>query len=83
MITLGAEVAGALRGVDSASAQVRLLQPVVAEVKIGTATVPTVHCAHPGILMRSQPRNPWPDAHRNQFIPAIRAFLSSAEANPV
>jgi uracil-DNA glycosylase len=80
MITLGAEVAGAVRGVDSKAAQTRLLEPVVRDVTIGATTVPAIHCAHPGILMRPQPRNPWPDVHRSDFVPAIRAFLDSKDA---
>jgi uracil-DNA glycosylase len=80
VITLGAEVEGAIRGISVPAAQTRLLQPVVSNVAIGPITVPAIHCAHPGILMRPQARNPWPDAHRNEFIPAIRAFLGRSGA---
>jgi uracil-DNA glycosylase len=80
LITLGAEVAGVLRGVDSTAAQTRLLEPLVSELTLGSTTVPAIHCAHPGILMRPQARNPWPDAHRNNFLPAIQAFLKGCAA---
>jgi hypothetical protein len=80
LITLGAEVAGVIRGVTSPNAQVRLLAPHVESVSIGRLTVPTIHCAHPGILMRPAPTNNWPDQHRNLFLPAIRAFLGRQSA---
>jgi uracil-DNA glycosylase len=76
VITLGSEVAGILRGVRPAGAQVRLLVPRVESLSIGGVTVATIHCAHPGILMRPGPTNSWPEQHRNVFVPAIRNFLS-------
>jgi uracil-DNA glycosylase len=75
LITLGAEVAGILRKVRSSSAQVDLLIPRVEPISIGRVVVSAVHCAHPGILMRPAPTNPWPERHRTAFIPAIRMFL--------
>ena len=72
MITLGAEVAGILRGVTSSSAQTKLLVPSVETVTVGEYAVPTVHCAHPGILMRPAANNPWPDRHRSEFLPVLR-----------
>lgn len=72
MITLGREVAGVLHGVTSPTAQNRLLNPDAAPMRFGRIEVPVVHCAHPGILMRRGPRNPWPDRHDNEFIPALR-----------
>lgn len=77
LITLGSEVAGVIRGVTSPSAQVRLLVPRVESLSIGGVTVPAIHCAHPGILMRPAPRNDWPEQHRKSFVPVMRDFLSS------
>jgi uracil-DNA glycosylase len=75
VVTLGAEVAGVLRGVTSASAQTRLLEPRVLTLALGAVKVPAVHCAHPGILMRPGPRNPWPARHRQAFLPLLRRLL--------
>lgn len=73
MITLGAEVAGVLRETEVATAQTKLLRPETVTLKIGSFTVPAMHCAHPGILMRKgDPRNPWPEWHRDEFIPALK-----------
>lgn len=81
LITLGSEVAGILRGVKSADARTRLLVARVEPRSIEGVSVPTIHCAHPGILMRTGPRNPWPDRHRNKFIPAIREALSGSKSS--
>jgi len=75
MISLGREVAGVLHGVASGSAQNRLLRAELVTVRVAGMEVPTMHCAHPGILMRSGPRNPWPDRHRRGFLPALRSAL--------
>ena len=53
VVTFGREVAGVLRGVRSPSAQTALLDPTVSDLRIGSMTLPTMHCAHPGILMRA------------------------------
>lgn len=75
IITLGAEVAAVLRGESPTTAASKLLEPVVTPLKIGDLEVPTIHCAHPGILMRPGPNNPWPDRHREEHLPAIRRLL--------
>ncbi len=72
VITLGAEVAGILRGVRSASAQSKLLVPEVSSMGVGDISVPTMHCAHPGILMRTDPMNLWPSRHKTEFIKALK-----------
>jgi uracil-DNA glycosylase len=69
MITLGAEVAGVLRETEVPKAQTKLLRPETVTLKIGSFTVPAMHCAHPGILMR---KGPWPERHRDEFIPALK-----------
>ena len=61
VVTLGAEVAAAIRGSRSATAGRKLLSADVHEVRIGETTVRTVHLAHPGIVMRKGKRNPWPE----------------------
>lgn len=78
VITLGREVAGALHNVGSPKAQQRLLVPEIIDAKFGSVVVPTIHCAHPGILMRTHSRNPWPELHRGRFIPVIRRFLAAS-----
>jgi uracil-DNA glycosylase len=75
VITLGAEVAGILRGVQVGAKQTALLQPEVQEFKIAGMAVPVIHCAHPGILMRPDDRNHWPERHKSEFIPVIRSYL--------
>lgn len=82
LITLGIEVAGILRGVHRASDQVHLLTPRVQPLSVGCMTVPTIHCAHPGILMRPGPTNPWPGKHGDAFLPTIREFLLTRKTTP-
>ena len=75
VITLGAEVAGVLRGVRSWSAQVAQLVSCVRELTVGDTVVEAMHCAHPGNLMRNHARNPWPSRHRNEFLPALEQAI--------
>jgi uracil-DNA glycosylase len=77
VLTLGAEVAGVLRGVQEPARQVALLRPEVATIDIGGPPVKVVHCAHPGILMRRGPSNPWPERHWEKFVPEIKRFLDN------
>ena len=77
VLTLGAEVAGVLHGVRDSSRQVALLRPEVATIEVGGLPVKVIHCAHPGILMRRGPSNPWPDRHWEKFIPEIKRFLDN------
>lgn len=70
VVTLGSEVAGVLRGVRSSRAQTALLVPEETELSIGSATVPTMHCPHPGLLMRSERK--WIDRFQQEFLPALR-----------
>lgn len=72
MITLGAEVAGVLRGIRSKTAQIKLLKPEYSTLTVGSISVPVMHCAHPGILMRrNDSKNPWPSKHCHEFLPAL------------
>lgn len=75
MITLGAEVAAVLRRNSSISGATNVLLPQIAMLRFGEVEVPTIHCAHPGILMRPGPGNPWPNRHREEFLPIIKRFL--------
>lgn len=77
VITLGAEVAGVVRGVRSGNRQTLLLKPQIEEIDIAGYAAPTIHCAHPGILMRPSEQNTWPQRHKEEFVPVIRRFLSS------
>lgn len=79
VITLGAEVAGVLRGVRSRSAQVRQLVPRVRELTVRDTVVEAMHCAHPGILMRKHAKNPWPSLHRDKFLPALERAIHRVE----
>ena len=59
MLTLGSEVAGVVRGVKGQSGRNALLGPEVTALTLDGVEVPTVHLAHPGILMRGEnDRNP-------------------------
>jgi len=50
--------------------------PEVRPCRIGDQEYPTMHCAHPGILMRKgDGKNPWPERHSQQFIPALKKAL--------
>jgi uracil-DNA glycosylase len=79
VITLGSEIAGIVRGVASQTQRNALLGPTITTVRFGTVPAPTVHLAHPGIVMRkgSDDRNPWPRLHQDEHIPALRAALVS------
>lgn len=77
VITLGAEVAGVVRGVRSGNRQTLLLKPQIEEIDIAGYAAPTIHCAHPGILMRPSEQNTWPQRHKEEFVPVIRRFLCS------
>lgn len=72
VITLGAEVAGVLHNVRSSAAQTKLLVPEPRDLAIGGREYTVVHCAHPGILMRRDPANPWPEKHKHEFLPVLR-----------
>lgn len=78
IITLGAEVAGVVRGVSGTKARNGLLGQKPLAVSIGgSPAVPVVHLAHPGIVMRpASERNPWPHRHANEHIPALRDALT-------
>jgi uracil-DNA glycosylase len=78
VITLGAEIAGLIRGVSPAQRNA-LLGPVVSPAHFGAIEVPTVHLAHPGIVMRKgdDERNPWPRLHQEQHIPKLRVALAT------
>jgi uracil-DNA glycosylase len=75
LLSLGAEVAGVIHNVSHAAQQVELLRPVVTTVSVDGYSVPTMHCAHPGILMRKSPSNPWPERNATEYVPAIRKYL--------
>lgn len=69
VVTLGEKVAGVLHGVQSSTVQRRRLSPTVEELRVGKSTVPMMHCAHPGILMRNVD---WCARHDTEFIPALQ-----------
>jgi uracil-DNA glycosylase len=65
LVTLGSEIAGLLRSVQSQKSRNALLTGEPRDLTIGRHAVRTVHLAHPGILMRKgdPERNPWPARH--------------------
>ena len=78
VITLGAEIAGVVRGVSDDRSRSGLLGPTISPVRFGAIEVPTVHLAHPGAVMRvSEADNDWPRRHSQEHIPALRAALSA------
>ena len=77
-ITLGAEIAGIIRGAQGQAKRNALLGPAILPMAFGFITVPMVHLAHPGIVMRkNDPKNPWPQLHERDHIPALRSALTS------
>lgn len=76
VITLGAEVANAVRGTSSKRGSSEHLVPKVQTVRWDDQEIATIHCAHPGILMRPSPANSWPTRHRDTFVPAIAGHLA-------
>lgn len=78
VITLGTELAGVVRGVASSAQRNALLGPTISPLQFGSICAPTVHLAHPGIVMRKNDtgRNPWPRVHEEEHIPALREALA-------
>ncbi len=77
MLTLGAEVAGILRGVKGQRGRNALLGPDVTTLSLDGVEVPTVHLAHPGILMRgASERNPWP-ARTREHVEALKVTMAA------
>jgi uracil-DNA glycosylase len=79
VITLGAEIAGIVRSVASPTRRNALLGPGITSVRFGGSEFPTVHLAHPGIVMRKGDgtKNPWPRLHEQEHIPALKAALAA------
>jgi uracil-DNA glycosylase len=79
VITLGSEIAGILRDVASPTRRNALLGSGITPVRFGGREFPTVHLAHPGIVMRKGDgtKNPWPRLHEQEHIPALKASLAS------
>ena len=76
MITLGEEVAGVLRGKRPSR---KLLVPEISELAVGDEVVRTMHCAHPGILMRGSSTD-WPKRHREEFLPALKRAIGDVDS---
>jgi uracil-DNA glycosylase len=75
VITLGAEVAGILRGVKGRQRRNKLLTGTVEDLVIGDRSYHCIHFAHPGIIMRGgQARNPWPRLHQTHILTAYEAL---------
>lgn len=79
VVTLGREVAGVLKGVRSPPAQSALLAPTVTKLHIGGLSVPCMHCAHPGILMR--PAFGWRARHEGEFVPALQEVWRTTKSD--
>jgi hypothetical protein len=78
VVTLGAELAGLLRGVKGQGARNKLLGARISPLRLGSIEVPTVHLAHPGIVMRKgdNERNPWPRLHEEEHVPTLRELMA-------
>jgi len=77
VITLGAEVAGVLHAIKTPKDQIALVKPAIKTLELEDVEVPIIHCAHLGLLGRPPDKNnPWPDRHKDQFLPMIKDFLS-------
>lgn len=72
VVTLGAEVAGILRDVRSSSGRNALLTGTPSPLTVGKTAVRAAHLAHPGILMRTEERNPWPKLHQDEHLPRLK-----------
>lgn len=77
LLTLGSEVAGIVRGLSGQRRRNTLLGPTISVLTVGAIDVPTVHLAHPGIVMRGNGggRNPWPAAHE-AHIAELRPLMA-------
>jgi|GEM_PF-915667 len=79
VVTLGAEVAGVVRGVSGEAGRQQLLGKPPVHVVYGKSRVPTVHLVHPGILMRGHGSEgevgSWPELHSKEHIPTLKAVL--------
>lgn len=76
IITLGAEVAGVIRGVGVAEDRNKLLNYQISNLKIGQHEYHVVHFVHPGLLMRKNPK--WMKIHNEgvkRLAPKIRKLL--------
>ncbi|MCA9617394.1 MAG: hypothetical protein KC731_00135 [Myxococcales bacterium] len=74
VVTLGREVAGIIRGVTGAKSRNELLRERAKAVRYGKVEVPTLHLAHPGIMMRPRGAR-WKQEHVQERVPALRALL--------
>lgn len=76
IITLGAEVAGVVRGVKGAEARNNLLNYQISSIKIGQHEYRIVHFVHPGLLMRKNAK--WMKIHNQgleRLAPEINKLL--------
>lgn len=76
VITLGAEIAGLVHGVNTERQRSALLGPRISPLRIGDVEVLAAHLAHPGIVMRTDDENnPWPRRHAEEHIPMLRSAI--------
>lgn len=87
IITLGREVASAIRGVKGDSKRNELLNYEIGTIKINGKEYSIVHMVHPGLLMRTTNENTpsklqgWSEKHKNGLIvlkPKIQQLLGGA-----
>jgi len=74
IITLGAEVAGNMREVKGKKARNDLLNYKIAKIMVGQREYRIVHFAHPGILMRGNPK--WLKIH-NEGLKELKADIQA------
>jgi uracil-DNA glycosylase family 4 len=72
LITLGAEVASILHAVSKDYATKNLLDGINRSQKIENNDINIISLPHPGILMRNNERNPWPDRFETSIAPRAK-----------
>ena len=76
IITLGADVAGILRGVQGRESRNDLISGKIQDLSVGDQKHQVIHLAHPGIVMRpASAKNRWPILHREKHVPEARTAI--------
>jgi len=71
VILLGSEVTTVLFGVTDEAAKKRM-DGSIHELALEDLNIKCICLPHPGILMKSSPKNPWPERFRNEIVPTVK-----------